>query len=96
MKDLPPRLTTAEVAELLRVSVATVLRRLRAGTLGMKPIDRNAQFLFARDDVLRVRDGERVRPAGESRGASVSVEAIRRRAEAGRRRRKPKSLTEAR
>lgn len=97
MKDLRLRLTTAEVAELLRVSVATVLRRRRAKTLGIEPVDRGRQLLFAQADVLRLlgSTGEPVQtvPPAKSR---VSVDAIRRRQDESRKQTGRKSAREPR
>lgn len=84
---LPIRLTTTEVAELLRVSVATVLRRRRDGTLGIDPVDRGRQLLFAQADVLRLLDLTReAAQSAPSEKSRVSVEAIRRRQQASRER----------
>lgn len=67
------------------VSVREVLRRKSAGTLGMEPIDRGRQLLFAQADVLRVVSGEaRATIAPEPSKPRVSVDAIRRRQEESR------------
>jgi hypothetical protein len=53
VKDLPARLLTSEAAEYLRLSVRTFFRRREQGRLRIDPIDRGAELLWLRDDVLR-------------------------------------------
>ena len=79
---------------MLRVSVREVLRRRSAGTLGMEPIDRGRQLLFAQADVLRVVSGARTAPAAATEKPRVSVDAIRRRQEDSRMRSGRKPLRE--
>ncbi len=49
----PPRMLTSEVAQVMRLSKATVLRRNRDGSLGFRHIDRGAALIFAKADLER-------------------------------------------
>lgn len=52
LDDLPLRMTTSEVCALGRISVATLRRRRRNGRYSLEPIDRGAEELYLRSDVL--------------------------------------------
>lgn len=51
--SLPPRLTTAEVCALGRISPVTLWRRLKAKTYAFEACDRGQQKLYDRDAVLK-------------------------------------------
>ena len=51
--NLPARVPTSRVAALLGYSVRTLQRRRSSGSLKLAPVDRGAELLFARADVLR-------------------------------------------
>ena len=50
-RPFPPRLTYAELAELWRVTVRTIERRVAAGR-APKPINTGGRKLFRREDIL--------------------------------------------
>ena len=52
LEHLPLRMTTSEVCALGRISVATLRRRRRSGRYSLEPIDRGAEDLYSRSDVL--------------------------------------------
>lgn len=50
--NLPLRMTTSEVCALGRISAATLRRRRRSGRYCLEPIDRGAEDIYSRSDVL--------------------------------------------
>ena len=53
-EEMPFRLTTREVAAVLRISVAAFSARRRAGRYQIEPVERGQENLFDRRDVLRL------------------------------------------
>lgn len=53
-EDMPFRLTTREVAAVLRISVAAFSARRLAGRYQIEPVERGRENLFDRRDVLRL------------------------------------------
>lgn len=54
VSDMPFRMTTREVAAVLRISVAAFSARRRAGRYQIEPVERGQENLFDRRDVLRL------------------------------------------
>lgn len=53
LHSLPLRMTTTEVIGLARISPATFRRRRASGQYNLAPVDRGAEDLYRREDVLR-------------------------------------------
>lgn len=53
LHSLPLRMTTTEVIGLARISPATFRRRRASGQYMLTPVDRGAEDLYRREDVLR-------------------------------------------
>jgi hypothetical protein len=70
LSELPVILTMRELAELYRVSVATIRRKLEAGTFSPQPFDRYP-YRWKRDDVLRDLDRPRTDHDRRNHGGRV-------------------------
>lgn len=54
VSDMPFRMTTREVAAVLRTTPATFGRRRREGRYQIEPVERGYELLYDRRDVLRL------------------------------------------